>query len=434
MEDLLAARLQMAVSLGFHIIFACIGIAMPWMMAASEYKWLRTGQTIYRDLTLTWATGVAIFFAVGAVSGTVLSLELGLLWPPFMDFAGPIFGMPFAWEGTAFFLEAIAIGLYLYGWKRLKPWIHWATGIVVGISGVASGVFVVAANGWMNAPTGFTMEGGRVVDIDPVAAMFNDAWPEQALHMTVAAFTATGFAVAGLHALLLLRHPGHPLHFRGMKIALTIGSAAALLMPVTGDISAKDVALRQPEKLAAMEAHFHTSAPADLIIGGIPDPARERVDYAIHLPGMLSFLAHGDFESPVLGLNEFPKDEQPPVVIVHLAFQLMVLCGMIMALIGLVYLLLQWRWQHLLQKRWWLWVVGLATPLGFLAVEAGWTVTEVGRQPWVVYRVMRTSEALTAMQGVQYPFYLVTLLYLLLAFVLFWLMGRQIKKLHETYK
>src|SRR5699024_2644863 len=287
MEDLLAARLQMAVSLGFHIIFACIGMAMPFLMAIAEYQWIKTGRQVDQDLAKAWSKGVAIFFATGAVSGTVLSFELGLLWPTFMEHAGPIFGMPFSWEGTAFFVEAIALGLFLYGWDRLRPWTHWAWGLVVGISGVASGIFVVAANAWMNSPAGFDWVGGEAINVDPVAAMFNDAWFSQALHMTLAAFVATGFAVAGLHALLLLKNRKNLFHRKALKIALVVGGLAAILQPISGDYAAKGVAERQPAKLAAMEALFETSQPASLTIGGIPDVENREVDYDIEIPYLL---------------------------------------------------------------------------------------------------------------------------------------------------
>lgn len=433
MEDLLAARLQMAVSLGFHIIFACIGIAMPFLMAIAEYKWIKTGQQVYQDLAKAWSKGVAIFFATGAVSGTVLSFELGLLWPTFMEHAGPIFGMPFSWEGTAFFVEAIALGLFLYGWDKLSPWAHWATGIVVGISGVASGIFVVAANAWMNSPAGFDWVNGQAINIDPVAAMFNDAWFSQALHMTIAAFVATGFAVSGLHALLLLRHRGNVFHRKAMKIALAVGALAAIVQPLSGDYAAKDVADRQPAKLAAMEGHFETSQPAPLIIGGIPDVENREVDYAIKIPGMLSFLAHGDFDAKVIGLDQIPRDEWPPVVITHIAFQIMVAAGFIMMGVGLLYLFLYWKKRPKVFSRWFLWLVGLCMPLGFIAVEAGWTVTEVGRQPWIIYGIMKTKDAVSSMPGLQYPFYLFTGLYLLLTGILIWLMRRQIITLPERY-
>ncbi len=434
MEDLLSARLQMAVSLGFHIIFACIGMVMPFLMAFAHWRWLRTGQNVYLDLTKTWSKGVAIFFATGAVSGTVLSFELGLLWPEFMRHAGPVIGMPFSWEGTAFFLEAIALGLFLYGWNRLNKWVHWGTGVVVGLSGVASGIFVVAANAWMNSPAGFDWVDGQAVNIDPVAAMFNRAWFSQSLHMTLAAFVSTCFAVAGIHALLLLKHPGHALHRRALRIALTFGAVAAFLQPISGDISAKDVAERQPAKLAAMEALFETSRPASLVIGGIPDEKEKRVDYAIHLPHLLSFLAHGDFDAEVKGLDQFPVEEWPPVLVTHIAFQVMVGCGMLLMAVGLAFLLVQWKWQHLLEHRVLLTAVALATPLGFIAVEAGWTVTEVGRQPWIVYGIMKTKDALTPMPGLVYPLILFTALYVVLAGLVTWLMIRQIRVLHETYK
>lgn len=434
MEDLLAARLQMALSLGFHIVFACIGMTMPFLMAIAEYKWIKTGQQVYLDLAKAWSKGVAIFFATGAVSGTVLSFELGLLWPTFMEHAGPIFGMPFSWEGTAFFVEAIALGLFLYGWDRLRPWVHWGTGLVVGISGVASGIFVVAANAWMNSPAGFDWVNGQAINVDPVAAMFNDAWLSQAIHMTLAAFIATGFAVAGLHAFLLLKDRSNVFHRKALKIALAVGAVAAILQPISGDYSAKDVAERQPAKLAALESHFETSTSAPLIIGGIPDEDNREVNYAIRIPGMLSFLAHGDINAEVTGLDQIPEEEWPPVLITHIAFQIMVGAGMLMMIVGLLFLFLYWKKRPQLYRRWFLWLVGICTPLGFIAVEAGWTVTEVGRQPWIIYGIMKTEDALTTMPGIQYSLYMICGLYLLLTGVVSWLMYRQVITLSKRYK
>lgn len=403
MEDLLAARIQMAVSLGLHIVFACIGMTMPWLMAVAEYRYLRTGDRDYRTLAQAWSKGVAVLFAVGAVSGTVLSLELGLLWPEFMRHAGPIIGMPFSWEGTAFFIEAIAIGLYLYGWERLSPWTHWAAGIVVGVSGVASGILVMAANSWMNAPAGFTLRAGEYLDVDPVAAMFNAAWPTQSTHMVLAAFASTGFAVAGVHALRMLR--GHDLafHRHGMRIALGLGAVAAIVQPISGDFSAKGIAERQPAKLAAAEALFHTERHAPLLIGGIPDAQTEQVSLGIEVPGALSFLAHGDFDAEVIGLDRFAPQDRPPVLITHVAFQLMVGIGTLMAGIGVLFFVLRlWRHEWLYDRRF-LRLVALMTGLGFVATEAGWVVTEVGRQPFIIYGVMRTADAITPMGGLVWP-------------------------------
>jgi cytochrome d ubiquinol oxidase subunit I len=433
MEDLLAARSQMAVSLGFHIVFASIGMAMPFLMAISHFRWLRSGDPVYRDLTKAWSRGVAIFFATGAVSGTALSFELGLLWPKFMEHAGPIIGMPFSWEGTAFFLEAIALGLFLYGWNRLPPWVHWGVGVAVGITGILSGVFVVCANAWMNSPDGFAWVNGQAIDIDPVRAMFNPAWKSQALHMTLAAFEATGFAVGGLHALLLLRRPASAFHREAFKIALLIGAVSALIQPLSGDRLAKGTAVRQPVKLAAMEAHFHTEKGAPLVLGGIPDAEEGRVRYAIKLPYLLSFLAHGDFNAEVKGLEAFPESDWPPLLIVHAAFQVMVGAGSVLALLGLAFLLLSWRRPGLLVHPRFLLAAAFATPLGFLALEAGWTVTEVGRQPWIIYGIMRTRDALTPMPGLVYPFLIFSAVYLFLAAVVSWLLLRHIRAVESAH-
>ncbi|MCB0723456.1 MAG: cytochrome ubiquinol oxidase subunit I [Ignavibacteriae bacterium] len=433
MEDLLAARLQMAVSLGFHIIFACIGMSMPFLMAVAEWKYNRTGDKVYLDLTKAWSKGVAIFFATGAVSGTVLSFELGLLWPKFMDHAGPIIGMPFSLEGTAFFLEAIALGLYLYGWNRVNKWAHWVFGLIIGVSGVASGIFVVSANSWMNSPTGFDWVDGKAINVDPVAAMFNPAWLSQAHHMILAAFVATAFAVAGIHAFLLIRNPGHELHKRALKIAMMFAAVFALLQPISGDLSAKFVARNQPLKLAAMEGLFKTTTHAPLTIGGIPDMKEKKMNFGIEIPGGLSFLAFEDFNAEVKGLDAFPEDEWPPVPIVHISFQIMVGIGSILALIGVLYLYFLFRKKNQMFNKWYLKLLFLCTPLGFIAVEAGWFVTEVGRQPWIIYGIMKTKDSLTSMPGLTYTLILYTVLYLILSFIVAWLMYRQIKALHIKY-
>lgn len=427
MDDLIAARTQMALSLGFHIIFAVIGMAMPFLMSVAHFKWLRTGEEHYYTLTRAWLRGVAIFFATGAVSGTVLSFELGLLWPKFMEHAGPIVGMPFSLEGAAFFLEAIAIGLYLYGWKRIHPWLHWSFTLVIGVSGVLSGAFVVCANAWMNSPAGFDWNNGHPTNIQPVAAMFNSAALSQCLHMTVAAFEATAFGVAGVHAWSLLRHPESALHRSALRIALIFAAVSALIQPLTGDFSAKDVARRQPIKLAAMEALFETRTHAPLLVGGIPNVAKGSVDYAIELPGMLSFLAFGSTSAEVRGLNEFPRDNWPPVPIVHVAFQVMVGCGTLLAGTGAAALLFARLRPHWLYHRRFLWLLVLCCPLGFVALEAGWTVTEVGRQPWIIYGLLRTKDALTPMPGVAYSLALYCGVYVLLTVVVIFLMRRQIQ-------
>ncbi|PZW37781.1 cytochrome d ubiquinol oxidase subunit I [Mesonia algae] len=430
MENLEAARLQMALTLIFHIVFACIGMVMPFFMVISHYKWLKTKDEIYLKLTKAWQKGVAIFFVTGAVSGTALSFELGLLWPGFMEHAGPIIGMPFSLEGAAFFVEAIALGFYLYGWNKLPEKFHWFTGVIIGISGVLSGILVVAANSWMNAPSGFDYKDGVFSNIDPIKAMLNEAWFTQALHMTLAAFVATGFAVAGIHAYQIYKGRNKPLHKKAFHIAISFAAVAAILQPISGDLSAKDIAERQPAKLAALEAHYETKKGAPLYIGGIVDEEKREVNYKIEIPNALSFLAFGDFDAEVKGLNDFPIEDQPPVAIVHYAFQIMVGIGTLLALAGLLYFLSA-KWKHWrVKKRFWLFFT-LLTPLGFIALEAGWIVTEVGRQPWIIHNVMRTKDAVTPMPGIFYSLITYSFIYVLLTFVVSWLMIRQINALNN---
>ncbi len=431
MDNLLAARSTMALSLGFHIIFACIGMTMPFLMVVSHWLYLKRKNEIYLRLTKTWSKGVAIFFAIGAVSGTALSFELGILWPGFMKHAGAIIGMPFSLEGTAFFVEAIFIGLFLYGWNKLNPYVHWLSGLLVGISGVVSGIFVVTANAWMNSPAGFDWVNDAAINIDPFAAMFNDAWISQTLHMTIAAFEATAFAVAGLHALLILRKKNIEIHKTAMIIALSIGSIAAIVQPLSGDYSAKDVAVRQPIKLAAMEGHFETEKGAGLTIGGIPYEDERVTKFGFKIPKGLSFLAFGDFNAEVKGLNDFPKENWPPVAVTHIAFQIMVGCGTILALAGILFWLFRFKWKDKLLNEKFLILIAVIGPLGFVAVEAGWTVTEVGRQPWIIYNIMKTAEAVTPVPGQIFHFFLFAFSYLILSFAAYWLMKRQIKKLDD---
>lgn len=433
MDDFIAARSQMAMSLAFHIVFSCVGMVMPFMMAIAHYKYLTTKKEIYKGLTKAWSKGVAILFATGAVSGTMLSFELGLLFPKFMEHAGPIFGMPFSLEGTAFFIEAIALGFFLYGWDKFNKWFHWICGVIVGVSGLASGILVVAANAWMNSPSGFDFVNGEYLNIDPIKAMFNDAWFSQALHMTIAAFCATGFAVAGLHASLILKGKNVNFHKEAFKISSVMAIVAAMLAPLSGDVSAKDVAERQPIKLAAMEAHYKTEKSAAFVLGGIVDEENETINYAIKIPGVLSFLVHSDFNTEVKGLEEFPKDEWPPVAIVHYAFQIMITFGMLMMGIAIIFLIAHFIKKDWRTKRWFYKMFMIATPFGYIALEAGWTVTEVGRQPWIIYGIMRTVDSITPMPGIQYSFYVFTFVFITLSIILVFLMNRQIQMVAKLY-
>ncbi|HEY8489146.1 MAG TPA: cytochrome ubiquinol oxidase subunit I [Thermaerobacter sp.] len=429
MDALLAARLQMAISLGFHMIFASLALGMPVLMLMAEGLYLRRGDPRYLELARTWAKVTAITFAIGAVSGTALSFELGLLWPRFMELAGPATGPAFTLEGFAFFTEAIFLGLYLYGWNRLSPRAHWLAGIPVALSSAASSVMVVASNAWMQNPVAVETLLQDPQRFDPVAALFgNPAWPVMAVHSTLATYAATGFMVAAVYAWAALRGYRDPMRRSALRMAMALGTVAAILMPITGDASAKFVAHNQPVKLAAMEAQFETEAGAPLRIGGLPDPETGRVAYAIEIPGMLSWLAYGDTGAVVEGLDRVPRELWPNVPVTHIAFQVMVVAGVLMVLVSAWYWWVAWRRRgsgtDVLADRRLMRGLVAAGPLGIIALEAGWVVTEVGRQPWIIRGVMRTAEAVTPAPGVVTTFIAFTLLYVVLSATLVWLLRR----------
>ena len=414
--DVMFARGQMAYSLGFHIVFAAIGIAMPLLMVAAEVLWRRTGRAEYLDLARRWARGTAVFFAIGAVSGTVLSFELGLLFPGFMELAGPFVGMPFSLEGIAFFTEAIFLGLYLYGWERLRPAVHIACGALVALSGALSAVFVTLVNAWMNAPRGFRIEAGRIVDVDPVAALGSPFAAHEIAHGLLAAYMATAMAVAAIHAWGLLKVPGAPLHRAALRLALAIAVPCALAQPVVGHAAGQAVAEHQPLKLAAMEGLERTTAGAPAHLGPIA------------IPGGLSLLAYNDPDALVRGLEEFPRADRPHPV-VRASFQAMVLLGSAAAGWALLTLLLGlWRRRLPDARRWWLWLTIALGPAGVIAMEAGWIVTEVGRQPWAVYGVLRTSHAVTPVTGLWVPFTLFAVIYVGLAAAAALVLVRQVRE------
>jgi cytochrome bd ubiquinol oxidase subunit I len=428
MDDFLFARSQMGMSLGFHILFAALGIGMPVLMAISEGVYLRTGNPIYLELSKRWARGTAILFAVGAVSGTVLAFELGLLWPNFMEKAGAIIGMPFSLEGFAFFTEAIFLGVYLSGWNRLPPFLHWLSGVLVAAGGIFSGIFVVTANAWMNAPAGFKIIEGKIVGVDPIAAMLNPASFHEVVHMTLAAFVATGFSVGAVHAFFLLRDRRKHFHRHALAIALGVACVSAPLQILSGDLSARTVAKIQPAKLAAMETNYRTQTGAPLLIGGIPNDNLKTNDYAISIPRGLSFLSTHDPNAKVVGLEDFPRKDWPNVRFVHWSFEIMVAAGLAMLALSIAVAWLWWKDRHVPDNKWLLRVLVAAGPLGFIAIEAGWLVTELGRQPWIIYGVMRTEEAVTPMGSLAVPFVVFTLLYIFLAFMVVYLLCREFFK------
>jgi cytochrome d ubiquinol oxidase subunit I len=404
MSPLTAARLQMELSLGFHMIFAAIGVAMPLLMLIAEWRWIRYQDADAKRLAHVWAKLTAVTFAIGAVSGTALSFELGLLWPRFMAFAGPLVGPAFALEGYAFFIEAIFLGLYLYGWERLPPKQHWWCGVAVAVSGAVSAIMVLAVNAWMQNPVGFTLSPtGAPIDIDAWQVFANPAWAPMAAHSTLACYQAVGFAAAANYAWTLWRDPAPNRYARlGLSISMAVAVVAATAMPLTGDLLAKRAHRHQPAKLAAAEALFETQRFAPFTIGGWPDVERRETRYGIEIPGALSFLSGSSFDTEVIGLDRIPRDQWPNVVVTHAAFQIMVGSGMAMLGVALCYWLVRWRTRgrDIPVPRILLLALVLCGPLGFLALEAGWVVTEVGRQPWVIYGVMRTADAATTVHGV----------------------------------
>jgi cytochrome d ubiquinol oxidase subunit I len=395
--NLLPARMQMAFTLGFHIILACFGVGLPVLLLWAEWRFLSTGEKVWRTIARRWSKAFAVMFAIGAVSGTVLSFELGLLWPEFMGKFGGVIGLPFTMEGFAFFLEAIFVGIYLYGWDKLPPRVHWWTGVPIALAGFMSAAFVVTANAWMNAPQGFRLEAGKVVDIDPLAAMWNPASGAQMAHMILAAYMVTGFCVAGFYAAVLLRTNQSSVEKRlYARSAMALGLWLAILTTppqmVVGDWAAKVVAKSQPVKLAAMEGHYETEVGAALRIGGIPD-------------------------DEVKGLKEFPKEDRPPTIVVHIAFQIMVGIGSFCMLLVIWAVIARLRLREFPTSKLFLSVLVVSGPLSVLALEAGWTVTEVGRQPWIVQGVMRTSEAITSAPGVWNVFYATLAIYAVLGLI-----------------
>lgn len=415
LDDLTAAREQMALSLSFHIVFAVFGVGLPWLLLYAEGRWLRTGDRVWYALARQWSKAFAVLFAVGAVSGIVLSVEFGLLWPTFMERYGGAIALPFTLESTAFFAEAAFLGLYLYGWDRLSPRAHWWCGVPVALAGIASTVFITTANAWMNAPVGIVEEAGRVVVTEPLAPFLSPTAPVQVTHMLVAALMATGAGVAAVYAWGLLRGRRDAYHRRGLAVGLTLLAALAPVQVAVGDWAVRVVAANQPVKLAAMEGLGRTQAGAPLSFAGVYDESTGELRGALELPRGLSLLLQRDPDAVVVGLDSVPVADQPPVTITHLAFNVMVGIGMGLLALAAWAAWRRWRRQPLDGSRWLLRAVVAAGPLTSVAVLAGWVVTEVGRQPYVVYGRLRTADALTDRGELWQLFYGTALLYAVLA-------------------
>ena len=463
MQELLVARMLMTWALAFHIALVVLGIGLPLLMVLSEYMYLRTKEEAWKTLARRWARIFTVLVIVGLVSGTALSLLLGLLWPGFMEKAGPIIGVAFALEGFAFFIEAVFLTVYLYAWDRVPAKAHLFAGVMVVIGSALSGVLIMTANSFMQTPPDdleriyFDADGNEVAandaaavdwrfeEVDPLEALLlADSAPHLIIHMLLTAYVCAGFIMASAHGYYYLKDSNSDLHKRALALALVLGMVTAPMLALSGHHSAGMVAELQPEKFAAMEAIYNNET--DLVVGGIVDDEAGEVKYALRIPYALSFLAHGDFETEVEGLDQFEEDERPDsVALVHASFDLMVLCGLL--LVGLAVwgawgflgeyrttgltgkgdlldriqaMVLRTRHHPLFLK-----ALLLGGPLSVIALEAGWIVAEVGRQPWVIYRVMRTEEAVTPVGNLIVPLVMFMALYLALGLVTFLLVRRQ---------
>lgn len=420
--DLFQARQVQALSLAFHIVLVCFGVAFPTMVLILDGLSLRTGDPVYRQIARRWSRVMLVLFAVGVVSGTILSFEFGLLWPEFMARFGDVFGFAFALEGFSFFIEAIFIAIYVYGWDRLPARTHFLTGIPIVAAGLTGSLFVLSVNGWMNNPTGFDLVDGKAVNIRPLEALFNDQLWHTFVHMTLAAYMVAGFMTAGVYALGWLRGRRDRVQRVALMVPLTLACLVAPAQIVVGDWAARRVADAQPTKLAAFEGLGTTQQGAPIhLLGWYRDG---EIVGGIEIPRLLSLLAAHDPTATITGLDAVPAADRPPVNVVRIGFQLMVAIGTGLAALSAVYLLTWWRRRRLPRSRWFWRAVVAAGPAAILAMWAGWTTTEVGRQPWIVYRVMRTSEAVTQAGGIPYGLTLLVAVYALLGVATIWVLRR----------
>jgi cytochrome d ubiquinol oxidase subunit I len=431
-SNLLAAREQMAFTLGFHIVLSCLGVALPATILAANYIGLKRRDADAMELAKRWSKAMAVTFAVGAVTGTVLSFEFGLLWPGLMDRFGSVFGIGFAIEGIFFFLEAIFLAIYIYGWKRLSPWGHFWSGVPMFVCGIGGAFSVVAANSWMNQPQGFTENAaGKVTDVEPLKVLFNPATGYEVPHMILAAYMVVGFLVASIYAVGMLKGRRDRLHKLGLLIPLVIACVATPLQLFVGDTAARAVAKDQPSKFAGMECIQETGGHQTEYVGGICTASGVKV--AIPIPDLDSLLVGFNPDTKVIGLNSIPKDERPPAnTLLHLAFDTMVGIGSALLLLGPWLLWSFWKKRDIPRTPWFLRAVAVSGAGAILALWSGWIVTEVGRQPWIVYQKMRTSEAVTHAGGIWFTFGLLLLLYATIGTVAVLVLRRMSRRWREA--
>ncbi|HEY3944907.1 MAG TPA: cytochrome ubiquinol oxidase subunit I [Solirubrobacteraceae bacterium] len=412
-----------ALSFAVHIPLVCFGISFPIMVLFVEWLYLRTGDRLYLTLARRWTRVMATLFAVGVITGTVLSFEMGLLWPEFTGRFGSVFGLGFAIEGFSFFMEAIFIGIYVYGWGRLSRWTHFLSGVPVVLTGFTGSWMVIAVNAWMNHPGGFRLVGGKVVHVDPFKALFENTylWHEL-IHMYVTGYVVTGFVLAAAYAFGRLRGQWGRYQRVALTIPLTIAALASIAQGPVGDWAARDVTKTQPIKLAAIEGLYKTTRGApEHILGWY---THGQVKYGIAIPHLLSVLATHSWNGKVTGLQTVPADQRPAINIVRFAFQTMVGIGTMLGLLALWLFAIWIRRRRLPETAWFYRAVVLAGPASLIALIAGWVVTEVGRQPWVVYRVMPTAAAVTGAHGIPVGYGTLAASYVVVACGLAWVLRR----------
>lgn len=417
-ETVTAARTTFAMALMFHINFAALGVVMPFMMLVSQWLYLRRDNPIYEVINKKWTTAFALTYATGAVSGTVLTFGFGLFWPRFMNVGGPVMGYPLAIEVLFFLLEAIFLGIYVFGRDQLSPWLHWASGIPIFIGGFMSMIVVVLANSWMNTPAGFTLDrAGNVVDVNVLQAIFSPAWWYESTHMTVAAFESIAFAFAAVYAFALLLGKRDEYHKLAFFIAMAVATLAAPIMIVSGDHTAKGVAREEPAKMAAMEPTFHTEKGAPVTIYGWPDTKDGKLLYDIAVPRMFSILAYDDPNHKAPGWESFAANKRPDPHRIWWSFDTMVGIGFYLAFLIPWFWVAYWRARGVPTNKWLLRALVLAGPLGFVAIELGWITTEEGRQPWVIKGIMKTAEGATSAPGLTFALFSFAAIYLIVGLI-----------------
>ncbi|WP_090711255.1 cytochrome ubiquinol oxidase subunit I [Paenibacillus typhae] len=412
-DTVLWSRLLTGLTLTFHVIFATVGVGIPLMISIAEFIGIRKRDKHYSLMAKRWTRGFIISVAVGVVTGTAIALQLAIVWPNFMQMAGNVIALPLFMEVFAFFFEAIFLGIYLYTWDRFRnPYIHWLLTLPIVAGATMSAFFITTVNGFMNQPEGFLLEAGQFTAVNPLQAMFNTATPSKVFHVLSSAYLTGAALLAGIAAFSILKKGPTVYAKKALKLMMSVVLIFSILTALAGDISAKFLAEHQPEKLAAAEWHFETEKGADLILLGWLNAEREVVG-ALRIPKALSFLAFGDFNSEVTGLDEFPLDEQPPLI-VHYLFDLMAGTGFMLLAISVLYFVFVFWKKRDEFNRWLLRGIVLTTPLAFLGVELGWFYAEIGRQPWMIRGYMRVEEAATSSPSVRILFFVFLLLYIVL--------------------